>query len=336
MAIRYAVASGNVNALTTWDGGTLPAIGDYIYANGFNVTINVDINFGDGSLTTEICPITGIGGGSFIQTTNRTLITNIIGGQSVCLASSGVITSNIVGNIIGINADAISLYINNFGTSQINLIGDLIPSVSAHCINVSGNGAGRFFNMTMVGNCNSSSGKLGLYNTNIIINSIKVTGNYMSGGALCFSSPSTSFEGVGSFRASASASVVVGTATCIAKLSGILENVNSRMAVVFNNMYIDSTTPLVWKFYDNNNEEKSLYTDDAFDYAIESDTRDGVTYANGTRTGTLKVAPPSLVVKDVPTDNTVGSWAFTSDIITRLENIVTENYLNTQLGNLTI
>ena len=73
---------------------------------------------------------------------------------------------------------------------------------------------------------------------------------------------------------------------------------------------------------------------DELNQPIESDVRDGVTYVS--RTGSLKVAPPSLVVKDVPTDATVGTWAFDSALISSLENAVTEQYLTTELGNLTI
>lgn len=44
MAVRYAVATGLWSAPATWDGGTLPAPGDSVHANGFTVTIDQDID----------------------------------------------------------------------------------------------------------------------------------------------------------------------------------------------------------------------------------------------------------------------------------------------------
>jgi hypothetical protein len=46
MATRRAVANGNWSATGTWNGGVVPTDGDTVYANGFNVTINQDINIG--------------------------------------------------------------------------------------------------------------------------------------------------------------------------------------------------------------------------------------------------------------------------------------------------
>jgi hypothetical protein len=46
MATRRAIANGNWSATGTWNGGVVPTAGDTVYANGFNVTINQDINIG--------------------------------------------------------------------------------------------------------------------------------------------------------------------------------------------------------------------------------------------------------------------------------------------------
>jgi hypothetical protein len=44
MAVRYAVASGAWSSGSTWDNNAVPVDGDDIYANGFNVTIDQNIN----------------------------------------------------------------------------------------------------------------------------------------------------------------------------------------------------------------------------------------------------------------------------------------------------
>ena len=46
MANARAIASGNWSATSTWNGGVLPGNGDTVYSNGFNVTIDQNINIG--------------------------------------------------------------------------------------------------------------------------------------------------------------------------------------------------------------------------------------------------------------------------------------------------
>jgi len=46
MATARAIANGNWSATSTWNGGVVPTDGDTVYANGFNVTLNVDVNIG--------------------------------------------------------------------------------------------------------------------------------------------------------------------------------------------------------------------------------------------------------------------------------------------------
>jgi hypothetical protein len=60
MATRRAVANGNWSSTSTWNGGVLPGNGDTVYANGFNVTINQDINIGGANNPT-------VNAGSFVS-----------------------------------------------------------------------------------------------------------------------------------------------------------------------------------------------------------------------------------------------------------------------------
>lgn len=46
MPTRRAVANGNWSSTSTWNGGVVPTNGDTVYANGFNVTLDVDVNIG--------------------------------------------------------------------------------------------------------------------------------------------------------------------------------------------------------------------------------------------------------------------------------------------------
>jgi hypothetical protein len=60
MATARAIANGNWSATSTWNGGVLPGNGDTVYANGFNVTINQDINIGGANNPT-------VNAGSFVS-----------------------------------------------------------------------------------------------------------------------------------------------------------------------------------------------------------------------------------------------------------------------------
>ena len=44
MALKYPSATGVWSNAANWNGGTLPIAGDDVRANGFTVTIDVDIN----------------------------------------------------------------------------------------------------------------------------------------------------------------------------------------------------------------------------------------------------------------------------------------------------
>ena len=46
MATRRAIASGNWSATSTWNGGVLPGNGDTVFANGFTVTIDQNVDIG--------------------------------------------------------------------------------------------------------------------------------------------------------------------------------------------------------------------------------------------------------------------------------------------------
>ena len=46
MATARAIASGNWSATGTWNGGVIPGNGDTVYANGFTVTINQNVDIG--------------------------------------------------------------------------------------------------------------------------------------------------------------------------------------------------------------------------------------------------------------------------------------------------
>ena len=59
MALRAAVANGNWSSPSTWNRGILPAAGDVVASNGFNVTIDQDVNV-DSITNAATSPVTAV------------------------------------------------------------------------------------------------------------------------------------------------------------------------------------------------------------------------------------------------------------------------------------
>jgi hypothetical protein len=296
MANYRAIATGNWNSLAIWQddssGGyqnstVLPSTADIVYSNNFIVTLNVDI---DVQKLSNIAT-TGVNvGGDFAVSVNRQIVANIESGNNWCLrVVNGNVSVNInvfvYGNIVSGNAAAIYGRSQNVNTVNLVIYGNVTPNNEVAGIDIAGTGAGRQIAITIFGN---SAGmvvnNLGL----ITLISVNLTGVFTAGAFDCFPSVRDTFTAVGILTASATNNVCVGATTCVANITGVINNINSRMAVVFNSMYLNPTTSLVWNFYDINNDIKPLYTAEAFDPPDESDVRDGVVYGAGSLTGTLE------------------------------------------------
>jgi len=86
MAERYAVATGLWTA-ATFDGSTLPGVGDTVHANGYTVTVDQDITVA--ALSTRV-GVTAAAGGSFVVVGgDRNIRASLYAGTSHCLSCSG-------------------------------------------------------------------------------------------------------------------------------------------------------------------------------------------------------------------------------------------------------
>lgn len=339
MANYRLKANGNTNTLATWqddstgsyqDSTTLPTVGDICYANGFTGTLNADIAV-DSLRTTAATNVNA--GGRFVNVANTTreIIANIVAGSTGCLEPNNGGTLNVYGNIQGgtsAGAKGVNIIYSN---ATLNHVGNIIGG--------SGSGAdGVYCNQNGV-TINSTGNRTADVGMAINITDRTPTMNLVGTDTASLTASSTNcrdltYNGIAT-SSSGMPAIVTNSILGIINFRGRMVNVQGRMAVYAQRLYINPTSSTVWTFQKPDSTDINLYTEDAFDYADVTDTRDGVVYANGTKTGTLKVPAPSLVVKDVPTDDTVGSWAFDNDLITRLNNVVTEDYLTTQLGSLT-
>lgn len=278
MAIRHAVASGNWNATTTWNGGTLPTIGDDVYANGFSVTINQSINVA--KISTEVCPTTSIGAGIFQSISNISLICNIVGGNSLCLNcnNNNGLNLTIIGNVIAINASAITLIGNAYITQ---LTGNIYGGLAVGAVGIGTSNSTQINNI--IGNVISRTGPAYVSTTS---NNDTIVGNIFA------SSTAVGATNNGGFT-----------------VTGNLYNSNGYMALRTQRAFINTNNQIQWLVQNQSSTNIQLYSSDYFvGLPSNSDVRNGVVYGvGGSLTGTLKVPPSSSVAVGVPVDNGVGT-----------------------------
>ena len=301
MAIRYAVAAGNFSDNATWDGGaSLPASGDYVYANGYAVVLNVDINIGSGTLSTEICPTTSIGGGSFTYGENRNITVNIKAGSSHCVVSTALsaVESSILitGNVDGasVSACGVSQNISSTKNSKVTITGNITKYAVRYVRQSSSSRV--YFSLT--GNANSTGGYCLI--TNIASNAITfvdvtLTGS-VTGNAYEFADPAAyataGFGQLGTYKIAGgviaqTALKVIYCATAI--VTGFIENFGGKLAV--DALTLFQFSPTYYKIQNAVGDDIVLMPSTTLENPpAESDVRDGVVYGIGdTYEGTLNV-----------------------------------------------
>jgi hypothetical protein len=333
--IRYATNNGNFSNAAIWDGGaSIPASGDYVYANGYTVTLDTDVNIGSGTLSTEICPTTGIGGGRFAYEANRIIVANVKGGTSNCVIYGGISTFSptIIGNVSGSSTTAagVTIRLTNTSTNTITVVGNVgdfacfftivSPSNNVARLNVTGNVT------TNVGNCcyRSSSNYTGdvQFNCTGI-----VTGNTYA----IFRDTTNATGGFGQVGThtviggvvAESAKSVIYCATAI--VTGYIENFGGALAVNASTSF--QFTPTYYKIQDADGDDIVLMPSTTLENPpAENDVRDGVVYGIGDAyEGTLETGstPAEFVAALVASDLglRMAKCAVTEEVLTMLENL---------------
>jgi hypothetical protein len=312
MANYRRTATGNWTNLAQWEddsGGSyaassvLPGPGDVVYANGFTVTLDVDVVVDELRTTTAINVLAG---GTFTFGVGNILTANIFGGG----ASQGAVTSNqttsktingnisaIVGGSIGVNHSSTGTLVINGNTS--GGIGGTAPGVrnsSTGTIIINGNSTGGN-EINSYGANNASSGM-------IIINGISTGGTAVVEGAFN--------AGTGVLRVTTSQSSNSAAGVNGANVGGttIVENIvwstNGRTPTV-GFVKFDNTASKSIQVTLENNSTLTL-VDPSTGFPTETDVRDGVSYASGALTGTLVVPSDDTVTLGVVYDNgTIGT-----------------------------
>lgn len=336
--IRYAVSNGNFSNVSTWDGGTtLPGSGDDVYANGFTVTIDQDITVA--KISTEVCPTTSIGGGGFASSTTRIVTANIIAGESTCYIYTGQLL--VIGNIYGSSTTngRIALYNNNTSSASnahtFWVIGNIYggATTNSYALGMRGD---RNYGLNLVGNIYGGDGAIGMAVGYTHIG-ILVIGNVYAGNfpaiytGAQLSLPSSIVEITGNVYASGFSNALLGAVSTLGSsaplviLNGSYFNHTGWQAIICQKLKVNPTSSTVIGLQDDDDVDYNVYTADVLENPpTESDVRSGVVYGIGDAyEGTLAVPPAASVVKDVPVDNTVGTWQFDEPLVNRLKNCAT-------------
>ena len=119
MAAINALKSGNWSDPSVWPNNTLPGLNDEVHANGFTVTLNVNVTATE--LTTAAKNGGGAGGG-FTLNNNITVRAAITSGTTTCITTAATYnTTSIIGNVTrGGVSGAYGVYSTNTSTVTIN------------------------------------------------------------------------------------------------------------------------------------------------------------------------------------------------------------------------
>jgi fibronectin-binding autotransporter adhesin len=150
MAIRFAVATGNWSNTSTWDGGTLPAADDDVFANARTVTIDQDVNVLSLRNTANTTPAITAGGGFTVSGTRTIELTGsgtgVVCGSANTLTFAGTSAGSLTTTALTASTTTASvspLVISTSGSVTVNCSTDVIGGAATGRIAIvlSGTGA---------------------------------------------------------------------------------------------------------------------------------------------------------------------------------------------------
>lgn len=341
------IRSGSTNAVT-YSGTTSATINSIINPTTSNIdartlvhsgtgtlTLNGDILDQASSLSSRVCTVQFSGTGIFningAVNGLQTRIGLIIGGTGTC---------NIVGNVIGANAGiAISIsgnaIVNITGSIIINAIpqstysGVIVASAALCVLTITGNiGSDTDINMAANGVTISNTNKFYLI------------GNTFGGLNSSYHGVSTSSNAyiniIGIIKSGTNSHGLASTSiSAINICSGpFISHTYGRFPFVCARMHLIPSANSYFEFRDETTNgalspgaiapaTRLVSPATAIDAPIQSNVRFGVTYGQGSLTGTLRMPTPQQVAYGVAVDNTTGSAVLTPDAVW--------NYLSAQL-----
>jgi hypothetical protein len=185
MADRWPLANGNWSNAANWNGGTLPAAGDDVFADGKTVTIDQDVTVLSVRTTQRSG---GTAGGSFVHNQGYTLTADVYIRQtnSIQLFSNN---SQIIGNIYG-NAIASAGFPGIYCNGNAKIIGNIdyfynINNSSRTQVVAKNDGSGK---LEIIGNITSSNGSFYYtvaHSSGVVGSTLSITGNLISTKQAC-------------------------------------------------------------------------------------------------------------------------------------------------------
>jgi len=334
MATARAIANGNWSATSTWNGGVVPGNGDTVYANGFNVTLDTDVNIGGANN-----PIVNTGSlvsGQWYEIVN-------VGGQTWTTLGAA---SNTVGTVFQSSGTGTA---GNLGTARA-----LATLTTATNAAAGANTGGGVFTMSTVRamtcdiragtttclNVPATSGTLTLSGLRVVSGSVtgahgvNTTANSdlasciftggSGGNAYALNNASTGSVTVtnGTFTASAFTNAVAmdNTAADVRLSGNFLDHWSGWKAVDGGKWRLGTAPTLGQTRYALEGTTDSYFTmygadNGSFGNPIAANVRSGIVYGGGNLTGTCAVPAAGSVALGVPVGATTGTAVLTPEAV---------------------
>jgi hypothetical protein len=230
MAVRKAQATGNWNSTATWSGGVIPSLNDTVYANGFTVTINQNIDLTGSIIDTsgsfipgQIYKIVSLGTTNFGLTANC-IVPGTNAGTAVAITPAvgaifQAVNAGTVTTGTAVRVGALLNYINTpltivtgggFSISTtFNVTGAYIQAGSINCLTISGASSPTLTNCRAIGSSINLSTRAILFSSTgtLILNAAIVNGGRVSGTTVASSAIGVENTSTGSIQFTNSSSI---------------------------------------------------------------------------------------------------------------------------------
>ena len=358
---------------TAWANATvLPSLDDDVYSNNFIVAITSDVFVNSLNRSSLSSPAITQGGQFQIDGANEITLSGQVNGSNAILNAYNPLSACVnrlathtnkfhrVGDDVGGSKNYCYAFFNNSGY-DIELIGSqqggsgnnaygFYNNASSTFESIIGNqqggsttGAYGFYNVasstfnSIIGN-QEGNGNVGFFNdASSTFNSI--IGNQTGGVGVGFGFYNTAINSNIKIKGIATASSVAAIANTQASsyiyFEGSVINNLGVMAIFSPTIYLTVNPDSVWKWSNLIGEDQFLYgAGHQLGNPLSRDVRkDTIFGSNDELIGTLAVPPSESVVKNVPTDDTVGEWEFDDDLIERLKHCATTEIVDVQLAS---
>lgn len=313
MANYRRTATGNWSTLAQWqDDSTgsyvnstvLPGATDVVYANNFNVTLDIDVVVSELRTTTALNVNAG---GSFNFGAGNSVTANCFAGNSVCVNNNTPNLKTIVGNVFGGNQQGVFTSAN-----PINIIGNCIGGNGGNGNGVQSNAGIININGNVIGGLSAAGARAAASGV------INITGNAIASstffGAIC--DGTTSSMRANTAVASTNYEGIQQASTGLLVIRSSVSAVNGRQGVV-GLVKFDDTAPKTVQVTLENNTTVTLVDNSVPNYPLEADVEQGVGY------GPANIYTGTLVASISPQDIFTAIANSSDPIAVRLRNVST-------------